>query len=228
MVAANGREALERVGRETFDAILMDVQMPELDGYQATREIRNRERASGTHIPIIAMTANAMAGDREKCLDAGMDDYIAKPVRGGQLFAILEQFGRETSPGESRSAADAEPDTTGAPAFDEAEFRRNFRDEALMRELIGIFPDESAEYLAKARKAFAEGNPEQLHRVAHSMKGLVGNYAAAPAMRVATELDAAAREGNLAEAEGLLAGLERELERLGECLSRMEFPSARS
>jgi CheY-like chemotaxis protein len=89
--AANGREALEMLERETFDCVLMDVQMPVLDGFEATAAIRNRERDSGGHVPIVAMTAHAMAGDLERCLAAGMDGYLTKPVHAKTLFATVER-----------------------------------------------------------------------------------------------------------------------------------------
>ena len=89
--AANGKEALEAFERRTFDAVLMDVQMPEMSGFEATAAIRARELETGTHIHIIAMTAHAMSGDRERCLEAGMDDYIAKPIRPAELFAAVER-----------------------------------------------------------------------------------------------------------------------------------------
>ena len=92
VLAEDGQLAVDIHGRERFDAILMDVQMPRMDGYAATREIRKREQAVGEHIPIIAMTANAMEGDREKCLEAGMDDYLAKPVRSYDLISVLEKY----------------------------------------------------------------------------------------------------------------------------------------
>ncbi len=92
VVANNGREALELWEQQPFDAILMDVMMPEMDGMVATGEIRAREKATGKHIPIIAITANAMVGDREKCLAAGMDEYISKPVDVAALHAALDKL----------------------------------------------------------------------------------------------------------------------------------------
>jgi CheY-like chemotaxis protein len=92
--AGNGREALELSVRLAPDLILMDVSMPEMDGLEATRQIRLREREAGAPaVPIVALTANAMAGDRKRCIDAGMDDYLAKPVRKGQLLDLLERHG---------------------------------------------------------------------------------------------------------------------------------------
>src|ERR1700686_3079705 len=91
-VAGNGEEALETLGKQTFDLILMDVQMPEMDGLQATVAIRRGEMESEKHIPIIAMTAHAMAGDKDRCLEAGMDDYITKPIRPEQLGDVLKRY----------------------------------------------------------------------------------------------------------------------------------------
>ncbi|MCR4396273.1 MAG: response regulator, partial [Candidatus Saccharicenans sp.] len=106
-VAENGRQALEFLEKEKFDLVLMDVQMPEMDGFEATRQIRQQEKASGEHLPIVAMTAHAMKGDREKCLEAGMDDYVAKPLYPEQLYRAIERaialkqdIGKRESPGE--------------------------------------------------------------------------------------------------------------------------------
>ena len=95
-VAANGREALEVLRREAFDIVLMDVQMPEVDGFEATAAIRDQERDTDTHIPIIAMTAYALKGDEERCLAAGMDGYIAKPVRPQELLAVVKRCARKS------------------------------------------------------------------------------------------------------------------------------------
>jgi two-component system, sensor histidine kinase and response regulator len=112
VVVGNGREAVDAIARETFDVVLMDVQMPELDGLAATRAIRARELETGGHLPIIAMTANAMKGDREECLAAGMDAYLAKPVRAAELYAAVESFG--TGGGTSAGSGGADDVTADA------------------------------------------------------------------------------------------------------------------
>ena len=92
LVANNGREALEMLKGEPVDLVLMDIQMPEMDGYEATRRIREQEKTTGAHLPIIALTAHAMKGDREKCLGAGMDGYLTKPIQGDQLHQAIEEL----------------------------------------------------------------------------------------------------------------------------------------
>jgi two-component system sensor histidine kinase/response regulator len=97
-VAENGKAALRMLGEQTFDLVLMDVQMPEMGGFEATGLIRQKEEHTGRHIPIIAMTAHAMAGDRERCLDAGMDDYLAKPVAAASLLEMVALYSSKPSP----------------------------------------------------------------------------------------------------------------------------------
>ena len=104
VVAANGKEAVEAVGDDTFDLILMDIQMPVLDGFEATSLIRQQEKEDLRHIPIVAMTAHAMKGDREKCLAAGMDDYISKPINTDELHAIIGRIARGSKGADKRSA----------------------------------------------------------------------------------------------------------------------------
>ena len=118
VVAADGRQAFECLEREDFDLILMDVQMPEMDGFAATAAIRARERSTGDHIPIVAMTAHAMKGDRERCLAAGMDDYVTKPVSRQGLADAIANSGtvrRASSPAAPPQALEQRPRNTGAP-----------------------------------------------------------------------------------------------------------------
>ena len=102
-VASNGAEAVNLYGRDKFDVILMDIQMPEMNGYEATAAIRDHERTTGAHIPIIALTAHAMAGDRDRCLAAGMDDYVSKPIHLEELLQKVEQFSPSSAPSPAHS-----------------------------------------------------------------------------------------------------------------------------
>ena len=225
VVANNGREAVELYQCDAYDAILMDVQMPQMDGYEATGAIRDSEKETGSHIPIIAMTANAMKGDREKCLEAGMDDYVAKPVRSSELFSVLESFASAMptkDPAGPKDTDDSPPKPISKsiePAFDSKFFRRSLKDVQLMRQLIEIFPEDSAELLSRAREALDGEDAESLHRAAHGLKGLLGNYAAARAFKLAGNLDSLARKPDLKKARPLLEQCEQEVKRLRDALT---------
>jgi PAS domain S-box-containing protein len=166
VVANNGREALELYRMQQFDVILMDVQMPEMDGYEATAAIRREEKKTGGHIPIIAMTAYAMKGDRERCLAVGMDRYISKPVRAKELFENIE--GTQTMPVESADPTPASP--LGEGIVDEAEaLSRVGHDRQLLGELAGVFLNESPRLLDTIRAAIAKGDAPKLRIAAHSL-----------------------------------------------------------
>jgi len=215
-LACNGREALELLASQTFDAILMDIQMPEMNGFEATLAIRQSEAGTDRHVPIIAMTANAMKGDREQCLDAGMDDYIAKPIHSTELYPLLEKHARLSHD------ASAETPPFGAaceaPVFDAEEFSDNIGDGPLMLELIRLFCEESQPMLGHACLALHELDGEALHQAAHSLQGLVGNYAATPAFNAVAALTQCARKGNLLQAGKLLAVVTEEIAKLREAL----------
>ena len=208
-VANNGQEALEALKNRDYDAVLMDVKMPEMNGYQATRAIREREEKTGGHIPIIAMTANAMTGDREKCLSSGMDDYIAKPVRPEELFGVLEAYAVKDTPG----SEDARPEN-GTGGFDRDRFRAAIQDESLMAELIRIFKEDTPEMLARISRALEEDDPEELERASHSLKGQLGNYEAPAAFKAVASFNQAVRDGSLEEARLQLPNLLRQVEGL--------------
>ena len=203
-VAANGRIALEFHASQHFDLLLMDVQMPEMNGFEATAEIRRLEAAAGGHIPIIAMTAHAMKGDRDKCLAVGMDSYIAKPVHSAQLFdtiaSTLKRFGTGSLPDEA-------PDP--GPGFDEAAFREHVGQPSMMREIIGYFPEDAAELLDAVERAIAGKDRDALHQACHTLKGLIGNFKAPGALRIAERLEACARAGEFESSANLLPSLRR-------------------
>jgi two-component system sensor histidine kinase/response regulator len=118
-VAANGREAVAAMEKEHFDAILMDVQMPEMDGFEATAAIRAREESSGRHVPIVAMTAHALKGDQERCMEAGMDGYVSKPIRTNELYAALERVVKKEVGSNDEEREDAVPSASGIKQYRE-------------------------------------------------------------------------------------------------------------
>lgn len=229
-IATNGQEAIDFFRSEPFDAILMDLQMPGMNGFDATTAIRNLERASGGHVPIIAMTANAMKGDREECLASGMDDYISKPLRSAELARIVEQFAADAPPQESPQPSlvlSVKPPTPPpeTPAVDLEAFRESAGDEKLARKLIAIFPEDSQKYLTKAEKALTAGKAKPLYEAAHSLKGMIGVYSAPKALRFASELCEYAHAGDLKGARLMLDQLKNECVRVGEALAEPLDPS---
>ena len=207
-IATNGKEAVEAVNTQQFDVVLMDVQMPEMDGLEATAVIRELERTTGKHIPIVAMTAHAMKGDRERCLAAGMDAYISKPIRAQELIQITEGFAISTGPIETpEEKKDSVIDRKTALA-------RIDGDEALLGELAGLFCHESVRMISAVQDAVARQNADDLHRAAHFLKGSVATFAAQPAFEAALKLETIARSGEFTGAEDAQAALETEVERL--------------
>ncbi len=189
-VANNGREAIEALEREPFDLVLMDVQMPEMDGYQATAVIREREARAGAHTPIVAMTAHAMKGDREECLAAGMDDYVAKPLRKRELQRVLDEIGVNRSgavPQESlRIDADGSP--LGPTHWDLA-LETADGDVELLREVLLSFLEETPGLLDQMGRALCEGNTQQLHGAAHCLRGNLKLFGPTRATALAERLE---------------------------------------
>jgi len=217
---SNGRAALERIQKETFDLILMDVQMPEMDGFEATAAVRKQEEGTGKHLPIIAMTAHAMEGDRERCLAAGMDGYVAKPIHGEDLIDAIDRLGS--------SSAFVEVTTPtrrrGQEPIDMASaLERAGGSVELLKELGALFLTELPLLMTTLREAIAAGDPNATERAAHKLKGCVGNFSAHPAWDAALKLEVLGRERCLSEAEPALAKLESEITRLK--LAMTEFCS---
>jgi PAS domain S-box-containing protein len=221
VLAANGRQALGALERERFDAVLMDVHMPEMDGFEATRAIREKEETTGERLPIIAMTANAMKGDREECLEAGMDDYVAKPVRSRELFEAVEKFAAVADTASAReqpAAPRSRRDQPASDVFDPRDFEENVGGAELMRDLIDIFDDECDALLARIESASASGDAEALQEAAHALKGMVGSYGARHALNQAKQLDSLARDGNVARARAELPRLRASIDQLRRAL----------
>jgi signal transduction histidine kinase/DNA-binding response OmpR family regulator len=207
VLAQNGKEALALARAEKFDIVFMDVQMPEMDGLAATAAIRESEKTSGTHLPIFAMTAHAMMGDRERCLEAGMDGYIAKPVR----FSDIEQ---------TLSSLASAPVTPAKPAVEAASWNRAEAldriggDEELLRELCQIFLEESPKLLRQLQQAVAAGDFDGVMRAAHSLKGESSYLGAGGTSQAARQLEEMGRKKNLSGASDTVGVLEREVTRL--------------
>ena len=218
-VAATGREALSALASGAFDLILMDVQMPEMDGLDATAAIREQERQSGGHIPIIAMTAHAMAGDRERCLAGGMDGYVTKPLHLESLWKAIT----ECVPNAVRSSVSkaGKPDGPGGNgSFDESALLSHVAgDQALMREVAKLFLEEAPRQMEAIRRAIEQRDRKGLEFSAHSFKGSAGHLAARRASELAGRLETMGREGDMGSAAGCYESLVQEWELLAEALS---------
>ena len=222
-VVNNGREALAAVRAGKFDLIAMDVQMPEMDGLDATRAIRSVERAAGTHLPIIAMTAHAMKGDRERCLAAGMDGYTSKPIRIRDLEQAIAQL---ISPINSASVSIPEAEQADGVIDHAALLAGVDGDRRLLRELIHLFLADCPQGLAKIKDAIRCGDAGALGRAAHTLKGSVGNFARKSAFAAAQRLEIMGRDGNLDNAGEAFRTLESELARLTEELRKLIMNSS--
>ncbi len=212
--AWNGNEVLERLEEDTFDLILMDVQMPEKDGLEATAAIRQQEQATGEHIPIIAMTAHALKGDRERCLDAGMDAYLAKPARRQDLLTIIAEA-VSCREGQAADAPAADEARVAEGGFDyDAALHRVAGDPELLREVVDLLLESCPQLLERIDDAVSRADATALERAAHELKGAVANFAAAGATDAALALEKMGRAGDLAAAGEVRASLGRELDRL--------------
>jgi CheY-like chemotaxis protein/HPt (histidine-containing phosphotransfer) domain-containing protein len=210
-VATDGREVLQALDQARFDLILMDVQMPNMSGFECARAIRQVEKLSGTHIPIIAMTAHAMAGDRERCLEAGMDDYLSKPITPRALFDAIDRVRGPAAP--SSAPPPAVSDTDKVFDMDSA-LARIDGDQELLAEVVALFQRECPKMLAEVRDAIRRCDAATLEREAHKLKGALGALSAQPAAEAARKLEAIAHRGDLAEAAEACRSLEAELTRL--------------
>jgi CheY-like chemotaxis protein/HPt (histidine-containing phosphotransfer) domain-containing protein len=232
-VACNGIEALELFPTRPFDVVIMDVQMPSMDGLQATSEIRQRE-ISGERLPIIAMTAHAMARDRDRCLAAGADAYIAKPVDAVRLVELVEGLARRAAGPSAGSQPPTDlshgpaPLTDGPPEGQRAEREMRGKglvdwsgalgrlggDRELLDKLIEFFFEDSPSLMSDIREGLAAANPRQVERAAHSLKGLAANFGPGPVVETARGIEELARVARLTEAGAGVAALTDHLEHL--------------
>jgi two-component system sensor histidine kinase/response regulator len=216
-VATNGREALRMLELESFDLVLLDVQMPVMGGFEVTSAIRAREKETGTHLPIIAITAHAMQGDREKCLEAGMNAYISKPIRPAELFRTLDGF----SPPPDSEKPDAPPPMEKPPDFDEnALLNRVGGNTRLLRELVDIFLADSPKMLAEIRRALSRRDADSLRHAAHAFRGSLSTFAARHATDAAQRLEGLAATRDFAGARETFREVQRQFALLRRALKR--------
>ncbi|MCH8271268.1 MAG: response regulator [Planctomycetes bacterium] len=231
---SNGKLAVEAVRKQTYDLILMDCQMPDMDGYEAARAIRQLESTdtasarSGSRTPIIALTANALKEDRERCLQAGMDDFISKPLQHSRLLALIETHvltGRPESgepeadvPESATVQAAAVPATSGdssAPIQTDDLLKRWESHPDLVKSILGKFQDQAADLVRHIEQCFTDGDVKELERQVHSLKGAAGYVAAEGVHYLASQLEAMARDAELADADACIKRLRQEV---AECL----------
>jgi PAS domain S-box-containing protein len=204
--------------RMNFDLLLMDVQMPDIDGIEAARRIRQHEATIGGHIPILAMTAHAMKGDRERCLEAGMDGYVSKPVQPRELVSPHQALHR--SPHAAAGAGEVATDRfSDAVVFDRDDaLERVGGDAALLRELSEVFFGEWGAKSCELRAAIDRGDTQAVRRLAHTIKGAVGSLGGKAAYNIADRLESYGRADDLGQASELVVELERAIEQLGPAL----------
>jgi len=222
-IAGNGLETIEYFKQHKYDLIFMDVQMPEMDGLTATAEIRKIEQETGGHIPIVAMTAHAMAGDKERCLEAGMDSYVSKPIRRKELKHVISEIVNEflKPPGACESSTEGEVESM-SDILDEAELLEEIdNDKEYLKTMLEMFERDAGERLPKLKQAVQQGDSEGILSEAHALKGGVGNFFAKKSFEIAAELEAKGRNQSLEGSHELLTRLEQEIEKLSARLKSM-------
>jgi len=217
-IAANGREAVEAIQQHSFDVVLMDVQMPEMNGFEATAAIRNLPDKAMRELPIVALTANAMMGDREECLKAGMDAYVTKPVRVKELYAAIAKIIPQSNQMEI---------TESDPHFDlpildhEDLISKVGQDLDFIRMIVSFFREDCPNHVTSIREAIAAKDTNQLCKSAHSLKGSAGNIGGYRASAAARELEVLARQGRMIECSRAFLSLENSLEDLFRTLDEL-------
>ena len=212
-VVDNGLEAIEALKTVSYSLILMDVQMPEMDGFEATRHIRNAKSDVIDHdIPVIALTAHAIKGDREKCLEAGMNDYVSKPINKKQLANVLDRQLKAKHLSEAESSQESEQ--SNEDVFDRKAFmERLFDDEELCAEILQMYTDDIPEQLKKLKEAVSQGDAFAFCSIAHTIKGASANIEARTMKEVSFKLEKAGKAEDLTNGMELIQELSDEFQR---------------
>jgi CheY-like chemotaxis protein/HPt (histidine-containing phosphotransfer) domain-containing protein len=223
VVVGNGRQASAALAEQAFDLILMDVDMPEMDGLQATAAIREQEKGTGRHVPVIAVTTHALDEDRARCRAAGMDAHVAKPVRAGELLrAIADLLGRAGgAPAPPPQGPPAEEVLDRAELLDRVDGDREF-----LAELVQMFAEDCPGWLAAIRDSIDRGDARGLKLAAHTLRGAAANFSARAAADAAGALEGMGRAGDLTGAAAAYAILEDAVRRLGRALAGFVGPPA--
>jgi CheY-like chemotaxis protein/HPt (histidine-containing phosphotransfer) domain-containing protein len=219
-LAANGIEAIQRLETEEFDLVLMDVQMPKMDGYEATARIRDPQSRVLKHdVPIVALTANAMVGDRQKCMHAGMSDFLTKPIEFGAFAAMLEKWLQQKSPGRPPAAAGGQMEQGATapggrtPAFNrKALMSRVMNDEELARSVVEGFLEDLPANLAQLKRCLETGDAHGAAQAAHKIKGASGSAGADALCALAASMEQAAKTGDTTALAASAAELDGQFE----------------
>jgi len=211
ILASNGKEALSLLGHQTVDLVLMDIQMPEIDGLTATRMIREGEKPGCSRLPIIALTAHAMNGDRERCLDAGMDGYISKPLNCHELEETIAGIVRDCNPIPRISGGDPNSSSAAATWDIRKILARLGGDPKLLHEVVEIFLTDGPEHQQSLRRAVAEADAAGIEKAAHILKGELSYLGASVAARRAGELEDLGRHNNLENSAEVFGACEMEV-----------------
>jgi CheY-like chemotaxis protein len=223
-VAKDGREALAALEKGSFDLLLLDVHMPELDGFRVVEAVRRREQTTARHLPVVALTARSMKGDRERCLQAGMDDYLSKPVRRDELFATIERVLSGQAPGEpGRGEAVPAHDLLDAATL----LTACDGDPGLLGQMIAVFQAGAASHLSCVSEAIVNRNAADLREAAHKLVGLVSAFSTRAA-ETASSLEQSAASGQLNGAAEHYATLSDMIENLGPLLASLSVEDLKS
>jgi two-component system sensor histidine kinase/response regulator len=224
VLAANGIEAISLWETGKFDLVFMDVQMPQMDGLVATAVIRERESPTGKRTPIVAMTAHAMKGDRERCLKAGMDEYVPKPIQAHALFEVVSRVTSLIGKDSPIVAVDADRDLASAVnVTDVVDFKSTMErfggDQELLKQAATVFLEIYPSLVSKVRTAFIERDANSLELASHTLKGSISNFGAPSACDLAFKLEMMGREANLAMDNTLVTALDVEVTRVAVALA---------
>ena len=232
-VVADGRQAVNAFCNEGYDVILMDCQMPEMDGYMATVAIRRHERQAGAteRIPIVALTADVVGGAQQKCVAAGMDDYLCKPFTGQQLFEILNRWLPEKLPAPGEACADNSPDRGDEAEVIDQRALNNIRqvqkntDSNVLDRVIDLYYTEAPGLIDALRQAYDKDDTGCLGRTAHKLKSSSSNLGARRLAALCKELEAMGKEGLVKDAEPVIISLEAEYQRVRQALAQEQRES---